>query len=62
MFAEGKPLGPNGLNWLKLHLINLTGFLKDRSISKKLKHVNEIIDDILDSADYPFTGKRYVSS
>ncbi|XP_022702561.1 DNA-directed RNA polymerase, mitochondrial-like [Varroa jacobsoni] len=59
MFAEGKPLGPNGLNWLKLHLINLTGFLKDRSISKKLKHVNEIIDDILDSADYPFTGKRW---
>jgi DNA-directed RNA polymerase len=24
-FAEGKPLGPNGLMWLKIHLANKMG-------------------------------------
>ena len=28
VFAKGKPLGPKGLDWLKIHLINLTGFKK----------------------------------
>lgn len=28
LFAEGKPLGPNGLDMLKVHLINLTGTMK----------------------------------
>ena len=30
VFAKGKPLGPRGLDWLKIHLVNLTG-LKKRS-------------------------------
>ena len=25
MFGEGRPLGPNGLKWLKIHLVNLHG-------------------------------------
>lgn len=28
VFAKGKPLGPHGLDWLKIHLVNLTGFKK----------------------------------
>ena len=28
LFAKGMPLGENGLNWLKIHLINLTGLKK----------------------------------
>ena len=27
-FGKGKPLGPNGLDWLKIHLVNLTGLRK----------------------------------
>lgn len=61
MFAEGKPLGPKGLNWLKLHLVNLTGFLKRQSVADRLKYAEEIMSDILDSADHPFTGRKYVS-
>ena len=25
LFANGKPLGENGLDWLKIHLVNLHG-------------------------------------
>jgi len=28
VFAKGKPLGRDGLDWLKIHLVNLTGFKK----------------------------------
>jgi len=28
VFAKGKALGPHGLEWLKIHLVNLTGFKK----------------------------------
>ncbi|XP_022665620.1 DNA-directed RNA polymerase, mitochondrial-like isoform X2 [Varroa destructor] len=59
MFAEGKPLGPKGLNWLKLHLVNLTGFLKRQSVADRLKYAEEITSDILDSADHPFTGRKW---
>ena len=52
-FAKGKPLGPNGLNWLKIHLINLTGLKKKSSQSERLAYANEIMEDILDSADNP---------
>ncbi|KAF7237044.1 DNA-directed RNA polymerase, mitochondrial [Varanus komodoensis] len=52
-FAEGKPLGPHGLNWLKIHLINLTGLKKKNSLQDRLCYADEIMDDILDSADRP---------
>lgn len=35
VFAESRPLGPTGLDWLKLHLINLTGLKKRDPISDR---------------------------
>ena len=59
VFAESRPLGPEGLNWLKLHLINLTGLKKRDSIDDRLAFADTMMDDILDSADNPLTGKRW---
>ncbi|XP_067658835.1 DNA-directed RNA polymerase, mitochondrial-like [Haliotis asinina] len=59
MFAKGKPLGDHGLDWLKIHLINLTGFKKRSSNKDRLVYANEMMPDILDSADNPMTGNRW---
>ncbi|XP_015285247.1 PREDICTED: DNA-directed RNA polymerase, mitochondrial [Gekko japonicus] len=56
VFAEGKPLGPRGLDWLKIHLINLTGLKKKSSLQDRLAYANEIMEDVLDSADRPLTS------
>lgn len=55
LFAEGKPLGPKGLGWLKIHLVNLTGLKKRSSLAGRLEYAESIMDDILDSADRPLT-------
>uniref|UniRef100_A0A3P8UQT3 DNA-directed RNA polymerase n=1 Tax=Cynoglossus semilaevis TaxID=244447 RepID=A0A3P8UQT3_CYNSE len=59
VFAEGKPLGPKGLDWLKLHLINLTGVKKKSSLQERLEYANTIMEDILDSADNPLDGRKW---
>ncbi|NXR49090.1 RPOM protein, partial [Hippolais icterina] len=59
LFAEGRPLGPRGLDWLKIHLINLTGLKKKNALQERLEYANEIMEDILDSADHPLTGKKW---
>ncbi|XP_064791178.1 DNA-directed RNA polymerase, mitochondrial-like isoform X2 [Oncorhynchus masou masou] len=59
VFAEGKPLGPGGLDWLKIHLVNLTGLKKRSSLAGRLEYANSIMDDILDSADSPLIGKKW---
>jgi len=59
MFAEKKPLGPNGLDWLKIHTINLTGMKKREPTHKRLEYANEILDLIIDSARNPLTGKKW---
>lgn len=61
IFHQKKPLGPDGYNWLKLHCINLTGLKKRDSIQDRLRYADEIMDDILDSADRPLTGKMWWS-
>ncbi|CAF0789980.1 unnamed protein product [Didymodactylos carnosus] len=61
LFAEGKPLGANGLRRLKIHLINLTDLKKRQSINEREQYANEIMDDILDSADKPLTGRLWWS-
>ncbi|NXV61108.1 RPOM protein, partial [Molothrus ater] len=59
LFAEGRPLGPKGLDWLKIHLINLTGLKKKNALQERLDYANEIMEDILDSADHPLTGRKW---
>ncbi|XP_069550992.1 DNA-directed RNA polymerase, mitochondrial [Brachyistius frenatus] len=59
LFAEGKPLGPKGLDWLKIHLVNLTGSKKRSSLQGRLEYANNIMEDILDSADNPLNGKKW---
>lgn len=54
-FARGKPLGKDGINWLKLHVINLTGTKKREPVSNRLVYADEILEDILDSANHPLT-------
>lgn len=58
-FAQGKPLGEKGFDWLKIHLINLTGHKKRCSLADRLAYANEIMPDILYSADKPFEGKKW---
>lgn len=59
VFAESRPLGPDGLKWLKLHLINLTGLKKRDKVEDRLAYADDIMNLILDSADKPLTGKRW---
>ncbi|XP_064459637.1 DNA-directed RNA polymerase, mitochondrial-like [Ornithodoros turicata] len=59
LFAEGEPLGKNGLDWLKIHLINLTGLKKRDPVEERLKFANEVMPLILDSADNPMNGQRW---
>ncbi|KAM6921541.1 DNA-directed RNA polymerase, mitochondrial [Xenentodon cancila] len=59
VFAEGKPLGPKGLDWLKIHLVNLTGLKKKSSLQGRLEYASTIMEDILDSADNPLNGKKW---
>ncbi|CAL1300720.1 unnamed protein product [Larinioides sclopetarius] len=59
LFAEGQPLGKHGLDWLKIQLINLTGFKKRDPHRIRLQFANEKIPEILDSADRPFEGEQW---
>ncbi|XP_050024400.2 DNA-directed RNA polymerase, mitochondrial [Dermacentor andersoni] len=59
LFARGEPLGEKGLDWLKVHLINLTGLKKRDPVSERLKFADEVMPEILDSADNPMTGRRW---
>lgn len=42
VFADSRPLGPEGLNWLKIHLVNLTGLKKRDSIAERYLFFCEI--------------------
>ncbi|XP_036320610.1 DNA-directed RNA polymerase, mitochondrial, partial [Rhagoletis pomonella] len=59
VFDHAKPLGRNGFNWLKLHCINLTGLKKRDSVRERLFYAEEIMDEILDSADNPLKGNMW---
>ncbi|KAM8765496.1 DNA-directed RNA polymerase, mitochondrial [Rhynchonycteris naso] len=58
-FAQGRPLGPHGLDWLKIHLVNLTGLKKRESLQARLAFADEVMEDILDSADKPMMGRKW---
>ncbi|XP_076247512.1 mitochondrial RNA polymerase isoform X2 [Calliopsis andreniformis] len=56
---HAKPLGAQGLDWLKLHVINLTNLKKKASIEERLAYANENLENMLDSAAKPLTGKMW---
>ncbi|XP_011193541.1 DNA-directed RNA polymerase, mitochondrial isoform X1 [Zeugodacus cucurbitae] len=59
VFDQCQPLGHDGFSWLKLHCINLTGIKKRDSVHERLLYAEEIMDDIIDSADNPLTGRMW---
>ncbi|CAB3407685.1 unnamed protein product [Caenorhabditis bovis] len=58
-FAKKQPLGENGLEWLKLHCINLTGTMKRASIADRMRKVEELMPTIRDSARNPLNGEKW---
>uniref|UniRef100_A0A2K6TCW0 DNA-directed RNA polymerase n=1 Tax=Saimiri boliviensis boliviensis TaxID=39432 RepID=A0A2K6TCW0_SAIBB len=58
-FAQGRPLGPHGLDWLKIHVVNLTGLKKREPLQARRAFAEEVMGDILDSADHPMTGRKW---
>ena len=58
VFAKGKPLGEEGFAWLKLHTVNLTGLMKKKSIEERKQFAEEMLPEILDSAERPIEGRR----
>ncbi|XP_055917453.1 DNA-directed RNA polymerase, mitochondrial [Eupeodes corollae] len=59
IFDQAQPMGEDGFSWLKLHCINLTGMKKRDSVRERLLYAEEVMDDILDSADNPLTGRMW---
>ncbi|KAI9728219.1 MAG: DNA-directed RNA polymerase [Chrysothrix sp. TS-e1954] len=58
LFAEGKPLGETGLDWLKVHLSNCYGLDKE-SLRDRIKFVEEHLSEISDSVERPLQGRRW---
>uniref|UniRef100_A0A1I7USX2 DNA-directed RNA polymerase n=1 Tax=Caenorhabditis tropicalis TaxID=1561998 RepID=A0A1I7USX2_9PELO len=58
-FAKSQPLGTGGLEWLKLHCINLTGTMKRASVSDRMVEAERLLPTILDSARDPLGGEQW---
>lgn len=58
MFAEGKPLGPEGPMWLAIHIANLFGVDKV-GFKERVQWVFDHEELILDSARNPLDGERF---
>ncbi|KAL3101882.1 hypothetical protein niasHS_003291 [Heterodera schachtii] len=56
-FAAGKPLGERGLEWLKLHCVNITGRKKRSSLRERLKFAEENLSLLTSVANDPFDPK-----
>lgn len=60
IFAEGRPLGTEGLHWLKIHLANLYGGTVGKmSFDARVSWVDEMMDKVMDSAESPLEGNRW---
>ncbi|PVV03739.1 hypothetical protein BB560_001774 [Smittium megazygosporum] len=57
-FHDGKPLGKNGLKWLKIQLANAYGHDK-YSHNDRIKFVDDNWENIIDSAKQPLKGNRW---
>ncbi|KAJ3063985.1 DNA-directed RNA polymerase [Podochytrium sp. JEL0797] len=58
MFDTKKPVGERGLRWMKIQVANLMGNNKI-SFDDRAKYAEAHVEDIMDSADKPLTGKRW---
>ncbi|KAJ3215046.1 DNA-directed RNA polymerase [Dinochytrium kinnereticum] len=58
LFDRAKPLGKEGLSWLKIQVANLAGNDKI-SFENRVKFTEEHMDDVFDSADKPLDGRRW---
>eukprot|EP00804_Cyclotella_cryptica_P010684 CCRYP_005499-RB/>CCRYP_005499-RB protein AED:0.03 eAED:0.03 QI:288/1/1/1/1/1/4/386/1180 len=58
MFAHPKPLGPNGLYWLKVHLANLAGANK-MSFDGRAQFADDNMDNIRAAVNDPFGGNNW---
>ncbi|WCJ35758.1 DNA-directed RNA polymerase 1 mitochondrial [Euphorbia peplus] len=59
-FAEGRPLGSSGFQWLKKHLANVYAHGVDKlSNEGRIAFAEDHLDDIFDSADKPLEGRRW---
>ena len=57
-FAEAKPLGPNGLRMLKVHLANLCGHNKI-NFDERVAFTDAHMEQVLESAAHPLDGSRW---
>ncbi|PNY05817.1 DNA-directed RNA polymerase chloroplastic/mitochondrial-like, partial [Trifolium pratense] len=59
-FADGRPLGKSGLQWLKIHLANLYGGGVDKlSNEGRIAFIENHLDEIFDSAERTMEGRRW---
>ncbi|KAJ3095817.1 DNA-directed RNA polymerase [Phlyctochytrium planicorne] len=58
MFDLAKPLGKDGLKWLKIQVANLAGHDKI-SFADRVKFTESVMDEVMDSADKPLEGRRW---
>lgn len=58
VFDEGRPLGAQGLRWLKVHLANVCGYDK-ASLTDRATFADNHMDDIRDSVQNPLNGGRW---
>ncbi|OJJ51137.1 hypothetical protein ASPZODRAFT_55285 [Penicilliopsis zonata CBS 506.65] len=58
LFSEAKPLGVQGLRWLKIQLANVFGYDK-ASFSEREQFTMDHLNDVLDSANNGLHGQRW---
>ncbi|ETN41682.1 uncharacterized protein HMPREF1541_03618 [Cyphellophora europaea CBS 101466] len=58
LFANGRPLGEQGLRWLKIHLSNVFGYDK-ASLSDRAQFPIDHIEEIRDAVANPLDGQKW---
>ncbi len=60
-FGDSKPLGVNGMKWLKIHLANVIG--KDKlPFKERIEYIDSIMDTIHKCNEDPYTNKEWLNS